>query len=85
MNYALAMYVSQCASELGNPEANGIFSERLARNVESQVSPSHEINDEIHIFNVLKAISEIADEGMVDMLKHSSFSYDVANALGSNN
>lgn len=34
-----------------------------------------------HVFNVLEAISEVANKGMVHMLEHASLSYDISYAF----
>jgi hypothetical protein len=34
-----------------------------------------------HVFDVLKAVSQVADEGVVDMLQHSSLADNVSDAL----
>lgn len=39
----------------------------------------------VHVLDVLEAVAEIADEGMVDMLEHAAFADDVPYALGSYN
>lgn len=37
---------------------------------------------DVQVFDVLEAVSQVAEEGVVEMLEHSSFANDVANALG---
>lgn len=34
-----------------------------------------------HVFNVLEAISEVANEGMVHMFEHAALSYNVSYAF----
>jgi hypothetical protein len=85
MDDVLAVYISQSASELGNPKSNSLFGEGLSRNVEPQVSTSHQINHEVHVFNVLETVSQVTDERMVDIFKHSTFSDDVTHAFRSYN
>lgn len=38
----------------------------------------------LQIFHVLKAVSKVAKEGMVQLLQHASLPYYVPHALGSN-
>ena len=49
MDDALAVDVAQRAAQLGDPEANGLFGEGLAGDVEAQVAAAHEIDDQIPI------------------------------------
>lgn len=34
-----------------------------------------------HVFDILKAVAQVTDEGMVDMLEHSSLADDISNAF----
>ena len=36
----------------------------------------------VHVFDVLEAVPQVADEGMVYVFEHTSFANDVPNALG---
>jgi hypothetical protein len=35
----------------------------------------------LHVLDVLEAVAQVADEGMVHVLEHSPFAYDVADAF----
>lgn len=37
----------------------------------------------VHVLDILEAVSQVADKGVVDMLEHASFSDYVSNTLGS--
>jgi hypothetical protein len=45
----LAVYISQSASKLGNPKPNSLFGESLSRDVEPQISTSHQIDHKVPI------------------------------------
>jgi hypothetical protein len=47
MDDPLLMYVSDRAGELSNPELDGFLSEGLARDVESKITPIHQIHDDV--------------------------------------
>lgn len=34
-----------------------------------------------HVLDILKAVAQVTDEGMVDMLEHSSLANDISNTL----
>lgn len=36
----------------------------------------------VQIFDVLEAVSQVAEKGMVEMFQHATLANDVANALG---
>jgi hypothetical protein len=44
MYNALVMYISQCASQLGNPEFHRVFGKGLSRDMKSQVAASHQVH-----------------------------------------
>lgn len=35
----------------------------------------------LHVFDILEAVAQVTDEGMVDMLEHSSLADDIPNAF----
>ena len=37
----------------------------------------------LHVFNVLEAVPQVANEGVINMFEHPSFPYDVPNTFGS--
>ena len=37
----------------------------------------------LQVFGILKAVSEIAQERMVQLFEHAAFAYDISHALGS--
>lgn len=39
-------------------------------------------NRDVHVFDILKAVSQVAKEGMVQMLEHASFTNDIPYAFG---
>lgn len=82
MHDALLVDVADCAAELGDPEAHCLLGKGLSRNVEAQVAAVHEIDDNVQVLNVLEAVAQIAEEGVVEVLEHAALSNDVANALG---
>lgn len=69
MNDVLAVYVSQSASKLGNPESNSLFGEGLSRNVEPQVSTSHQIDHKVPI---------IACEPKSEMCRRRAYMYSMS-------
>lgn len=40
-----------------------------------------QIRLDAHVFNVLEAISEVANKGMIHMLEHATLSYNVSYAF----
>jgi hypothetical protein len=38
---------------------------------------------DVQVLNVLEAVAQIAEEGVVEVLEHAALADDVANALGS--
>lgn len=44
---ALTMDVSQGTAQLGNPEANSLFSKCFSRDMESQIATTHQVDDEV--------------------------------------
>jgi hypothetical protein len=81
----LAVYISQSASKLGNPKPNSLFGESLSRDVEPQISTSHQIDHKVHVFDVLETVSQVTDERMIDIFQHSPFSNNVTHAFRSHN
>ena len=79
---SLAVYVPQSAAQLGYPEAHGVLREGLPRDVEPQIATAHEIDDKVHVLDVLEAVPQVTNEGMVYVLEHASFANDVSNTLG---
>lgn len=81
----LAVNIAQGATKLSHPESHRFFGERLSRDVESQIAAAHQIDYQVHVLDVLKTVTQVANERMVDVLEHSTFADDVAHALGANN
>lgn len=78
---ALAVDIAQGAAQLGDPKSHGLLCERLAGNMESQVATAHQVDNEVHILNVLETVSQIANERVVNVLKHATFANNVADAF----
>lgn len=77
----LLVDITKGTTQLRDPEADGIFAEGFARYVEAQVAARHEVDDNVQVFDILEAVTQIAQERMVEMFQHASFSYHVAHAL----
>lgn len=77
----LLVDVAKSAAQLRDPEANGLLGEGLSRDVEAQVSTRHKIDDNVQVLDVLEAVSQVAQERVVEMFQHPSFSNHVPHAL----
>lgn len=82
VNDALAVDIAQGASQLGDPEPHGLLCECFAGNMKSQVAAAHQVDNEVHILNVLEAVSQVANERVVNVFEHATFANDVADAFG---
>lgn len=77
----LLVDVAKSAAQLRDPEANGLLGKGLSRDVEAQVSTRHKIDDNVQVLDVLEAVSQVAQEGVVEMFQHPSFSNHVPHAF----
>ena len=82
---ALRVDIAQSASQLRDPEPHSLFCKCLSRDVEPQVAAGHQVDNEVHILDVLKTVSQIANKRMIHVFEHATFANDVANAFGSDN
>lgn len=100
MDDVLPVDVAQGTAELCNPKPYRRFGKGLPRDVETQITAAHEVNNQVpdplsadfsanvelggnlHVLDILKAVSQVADKGVVDMFEHSPFSNDISDALG---
>lgn len=81
MDDALAVNIAQGAAQLGDPESHGLLCECLPGNVESQVAAAHQVDNKVHILDVLETVSQIANERVVNVFKHATFANDVTDAF----
>ena len=79
---ALLVAVADGAAQLGHPEADGVLCKGFAGDVEAQVAAVHEVDDNVEVLDVLEAVAQIAQEGVVEVLEHAAFADNVADALG---
>ena len=99
----LSVDVAQGTAELCDPKPYGRFGKRLSRDMETQITAAHEVNNQvpgplsayfsanvelggdIHVLDILEAVSQVTDKGVVDMFEHSPFSDYISDTLGSYN
>ena len=79
---ALLVAVADGAAQLGHPEADGVLCKGFAGDVEAQVAAVHEVDDNVEVLDVLEAVAQIAQEGVVEVLEHAALADDIADALG---
>lgn len=73
--------VAESAAQLGDPEANRVLGKGFSRDVEAEVTARHQVDDNVEVFDVLETVAQIAQEGVVEVLEHPSFSNHVPYAL----
>jgi len=79
---SLAVKIHETRGQLSSPKANYVLRKiALAVKMISKVATEHEVQDEEAIIVILESIAKVDQEGVVDLLKQSSFLDDVGNSL----
>jgi hypothetical protein len=83
MDDALGMYVSQSTSKFCYPKSHSVLCECFPGDVKSKIAACHQIHNQIQVFYILEAVSQIAEKRMIELFEHTAFSYYVAHTFRS--